>query len=215
MNRATYDIQMPHGATAGVVSDWESMQGDVVIPVQTHSCNVAVIGGDGIVGALDDTDAIISMAPGMKIGVRTADCVPVVVYAADIRAVAAIHAGWKGTLGGIVDRTLDRLQQLGAKPEMIHAAFGPSICGDCYEVSGEMAEAFASAGFADAIPSHRHIDLEKVNTIRLQRRGIPDANIIPKPSCTFESRTLPSWRRQPTPARLLTWISLTETNRQK
>lgn len=214
MKTQTYDIHMPHGAIAGVASDWETMKGEVAIPVQTHSCNVAVIGRDGIAESPDDTDAIICLDPGVKIGVRTADCVPVVVYAPDIRAVAAIHAGWKGSLGGIVDHTLDRLLQLGASPAMLHAAFGPSVCGDCYEVSEELAESFASAGFAEAIPSHRHIDLERVNTMRLLRRGIPDTHIIPRPACTLETTALPSWRRHPTPARLLTWISLTETNRQ-
>ena len=78
--------------------------------------------------------------PGLPIGVRTADCVPVILYAEDIKAVAAVHAGWKGTLGGIVDVVVDRLADMGSDPRNIHATFGISICGNCYEVDNDLGE---------------------------------------------------------------------------
>lgn len=195
------------GIIGGVVFDDREMP-EVVRPVQTHSCNIAIVGADGTVPNLDDTDAIICMAQGVKIGIRTADCVPVVVYAPDIRAVAAIHAGWKGSLGGIVDMTLKRLKSLGADLSLAEAAFGPSICGDCYEISTELADRFSDKGYTDCFVSERHIDLESVNRKQLLVAGMMAEKIHQKRYCTFESEFLPSWRRSPTDRRLLTWISM-------
>ena len=85
---------------------------NIVLPKQTHSLNVAIVSDGNEI--LEDTDAIITGTPGLSIGVRTADCVPVILYAEDIKAVAAVHAGWKGTLGGIVDVVVDRLADMGS-----------------------------------------------------------------------------------------------------
>ena len=68
---------------------------NIVLPKQTHSLNVAIVSDGNEI--LEDTDAIITETPGLPIGVRTADCVPVILYAEDIKAVAAVHAGWKGS----------------------------------------------------------------------------------------------------------------------
>ena len=195
------------GAVGGVVPDWHDIP-DVLLPVQTHSCNVAVIGPEGAIPVLDDTDAVISLRYGLRIGVRTADCVPLLIYCPDIRAVAAIHAGWRGSLGGIVDATLRRLKDLGADLSKAEAAFGPSICGECYEVSHELVDQFADAGFADCMVKYRHIDLESVNRKQLLAAGVSSEKIQPKACCTFETASLPSWRHSPTDRRLLTWIQL-------
>lgn len=195
------------GLEGGVVSDYQMMP-EVVHPVQTHSCNVAVIGRDGVIPNLDDTDALICMKRGIRIGVRTADCVPVVVYAPDIEAVAAIHAGWRGSIGGIVGKTMEILSQLGADLSKAEAAFGPSICGECYEVSEDLAERFREEGYADCIVADRHIDLQAVNTKQLLSAGIAPDKIHPKQFCTYETEWLPSWRRNPTDCRLLTWIGM-------
>ncbi len=204
--RYSYEIQMGERVRCGVEADANKIMVEVVKPVQTHSCNVGVIRKCGVVPQFDDTDALICLREGMRIGVCTADCVPIVLYASDVNAVAAIHAGWKGSLGGIVDNVIVKLIELGANPKCINAAFGPSICGECYEVSEELAEEFINAGFEDAIVSHRHISLEKVNSIRLIRSGVKPENIEAGRFCTHETPWLPSWRRSPTSTRLLTWI---------
>lgn len=207
MNTLNYNLHFDSpDVDAGVVSD-VAMAGGVILPTQTHSCNVAVIGVDGKIPPLDDTDALISLHPGIAIGVRTADCVPVVIHAPDIHAIAAIHAGWKGSLGGIVSNTVSKLKELGANPALMKAAFGPCICGQCYEVSPEMAEDFRVAGFSRCIIGYRHLDLEAVNVCRLVDAGVNRANIRLKQMCTYETTTLPSWRRSPTPHRLVTWIA--------
>lgn len=179
------------------------------MPQQTHSCNVAVIGRDGVVPPLADTDAVISQCSGVAVGVRTADCVPVLLYAPDIPAVAAVHAGWRGSLGGIVSGTVGLLTHLGADPARIKAAFGPCICGKCYEVSPELAEDFRRAGFAGCIIGTRNLDLVAVNRSRLLDAGLLPANIETSSSlCTRETNWLPSWRRCQTDARLVTWIKM-------
>jgi YfiH family protein len=171
--------------------------------------------------------ALITDIDGLTIGVRTADCVPILLYAADIKAVAAIHAGWKGTLHGIVDNVIDMLTDRGCDPTKIHACFGPSICPQCYEVDPSLAQQFIDAGFANSvIYSHTidpltgnafaqrkpHLDLVKVNFKRMINKGLASNNINTLSPCTRHHRsdnpsasatagseafTFHSWRRDP------------------
>lgn len=214
--RLDFDV---NGVRGGVYAD-DCLAAGVVRPVQTHSCNIGVIERDGIIGIFEDTDALICFKERVKIGVRTADCVPVMVYCPDLRAVAAIHAGWKGSIGEITRKTLERLREAGADLSRAEAAFGPCICGDCYEISEELAERFRLAGYGDCFKSARHLDLEAVNKKQLLAAGLKEEKIHRKPCCTFESAgdsigeriieniILPSWRRKSTDFRLLTWIQL-------
>ncbi|MDE7080821.1 MAG: polyphenol oxidase family protein [Muribaculaceae bacterium] len=146
---------------AGIRRD-VAMERAVVLPQQTHSANVAVVehrhldrlrNGDATSWPeiFGDTDALITRLPGVWIGVRTADCVPVLLCADDIRAIAAIHAGWKGTRSDIVGATVRRLVDMGADAARIRAYIGPCICADCYEVSPELAEEFRAAGLAAGV----------------------------------------------------------------
>lgn len=197
------------GIEAGVWPDADTLPFPVVIPCQTHSCRVCIVGDSIPSGGYPDIDALVTFRRDAAVGVRTADCVPLLLYAPDIGAVAAVHAGWKGTLGGIVTNVLALLADRGADMSRIQAAFGPSVCGACYEVSREMTGRFADAGFADCVIGERNLDLEAVNRRRLMAAGVPEANIRASVACTKETSRLPSWRRSHgTPARLVTWIRL-------
>lgn len=89
-------------------------------------------------------DASIARAQGILLGVQTADCVPILLADTKRHAVAAVHAGWRGTLKRIVMKTLGRMQmKFGTRPEDTIAALGPAIGGCCYEVGPEVAQAFA------------------------------------------------------------------------
>lgn len=202
------------GIYAGVAAGENPPQG-IVLPVQTHTSNVGVIEqGDGAIPPFRETDALVSFRENLAIGVRTADCVPIVLYAPDIRAVAAVHAGWKGSLAGIVDNVADILASRGADLALTHAAMGPCICGGCYEVSLELAARFADAGFAGCISHGRYLDLPAVNRSRLTAMGVPPENIAMPLACTRTDSRLPSWRRCPgTAERLVTWICLRPQNR--
>lgn len=193
--------------SAGVLAD-AGEAGDVLMPVQTHSCNVAEVKAGS--ASPEDSDALICRQAGVRIGVRTADCVPILLYAPDISAVAAVHAGWKGSLNGIVNNTLERLRAMGADISRIEACFGPSICGSCYEVSPEMIAEFKGAGFGECVIGERNLDLEAVNHQLLRECGVAEENIGSLHICTRETPGLPSWRREQSPRRLVTYISICE-----
>ncbi len=162
-----------------------------LMPGQTHSLNVGIAEDQN--DHFPDTDALVTFKRNFPIGVVTADCVPVIVYAPDVEGAAAIHAGWKGTLGGIVDKTLDVLEEHGASPAEMTAAFGPSISKEKYEVDEALADKFREAGFGDYVSypdgegSKPHLDLQGVNVERLLRRGIKHENIISNPDCTYST----------------------------
>ncbi len=184
----------------------DSLSADCVLPVQTHSLNVAEVTGPD--DCFPETDALFTRLKNVAVGVRTADCVPIVMYATDIEAVAAVHAGWKGSLGGIAGTTVDRLVEAGADPGNIKVFFGCSICKDCYEVDQDLADKFISAGFGECVfqpdgASKPHIDLQGVNVRRLLGKGIKESNIVTNPDCTLETKdcrgnhAYHSWRRTP------------------
>jgi hypothetical protein len=95
-------------------------------------------------------DALLTRTRGVLLAVQTADCVPILLADARHRAVAAVHAGWRGTLARIVAKTIGRMRMLyGTKPADVLAALGPGIGACCYEVGPEVVQAFAGQ-FADA-----------------------------------------------------------------
>lgn len=90
-------------------------------------------------------DALITATPGLLLGVQTADCVPILLADTRRRVVAAIHAGWRGTLARIAVKTLGRMKmEFGTQPRDVVAALGPAIGRCCYEVGPEVAQAFAA-----------------------------------------------------------------------
>ena len=90
-------------------------------------------------------DAMATRAPGLLLGVQTADCVPILLADTRQRVVAAIHAGWRGTLARIVVKTLGRMQmEFGTRPRDVVAALGPAIGRCCYEVGSDVARSFAA-----------------------------------------------------------------------
>lgn len=113
----------------------------IMIPRQTHSANVAWVDKPG---EIPDTDAVITSVPGLCVAVKTADCIPVLLYDEAQRLVAAIHAGWRGTVGRIVEKTI---QEMGSRGEDLYAIIGPGISFEAFEVGDEVYEAFLQAGF--------------------------------------------------------------------
>lgn len=110
---------------------------------QFHSDVIHVVAERGTEAAR--ADALITRTPGLLLGVQTADCVPILLADTRQHAVAAIHAGWRGTLARIVQKTLGRMRlEFGTRPGDVVAALGPAIGGSCYEVGPEVAQGFAS-----------------------------------------------------------------------
>jgi YfiH family protein len=157
-------------------------------------------------------DASATNRPGVLLAVQTADCVPILLVDPKKRAVAAIHAGWKGTLARITEKTVGRMHlEFGSKPADLLAAIGPSIGPCCYEVGADFVTKF-SGQFADASgyfdeprtgdepnplqwlnmapPGHQppprnvHLDLPKANRAQLLAAGLHPRNIFPSDLCT-------------------------------
>lgn len=181
----------------------------LALPVQTHAARVAIVRQPD--ETFPDTDGLISLSPEIAVGVRTADCQPVILFAPDIRAVAAVHAGWRGTIARISGSAVSELCRLGASPSLMRAFLGPAICGQCYEVSPELVDDFKAAGFAiNTAP--RHLDLADLNSQDLVGAGLRRANITGSEHCTLHTVAprYPSWRRVPgTTTRLITAARLT------
>jgi YfiH family protein len=170
-------------------------------------------------------DASVTKIPGLLLAVQTADCVPILLVDPKNRAVAAVHAGWRGTLARIVEKAIGRMQmQFGSRPAELFAAVGPAIGGCCYEVGTEVAAAFSgqfsnATEFFDELrtgdepnplqwlnmmpPGHQPppkkvlLDLRKANRFQLEAAGVPAANIFVSDLCTGCNRDrLFSYRKE-------------------
>jgi len=129
---------------------------------QVHS-DIVVSAGAEACGFLGDGDGLVTATPGLWIGVRTADCAPVILADPVRRAVAVIHAGWRGTVGMIVARAVARMgAEFGSRAADLVGAVGPTIGPCCYEVGPEVARQFAP-WWPDA---GDHVDIG--GTLRLQ-----------------------------------------------
>jgi YfiH family protein len=124
--------------------------------------------------------------------IRTADCVPILLADENGRAVAAVHAGWRGTALAISARVVEMLEELGIPPGRLRAALGPSAGPCCYRVGGDVVEAVAAgAGMAPEMLSHRHedgghtIDLARANSAQLASAGLRERFISAAPWCTI------------------------------
>ena len=176
----------------------ESDTSHFVFPRQTHSDRVAVVTSANFSNTIDDTDALITNESGLFICVQTADCVPVLLFDPAKKVVAAIHAGWKGTISKIAKKAVERMtEEFGCSPSDIVAGIGPSIHLHAYEVGPEVVEA-VEANFSNfpalLKPSmnkgHAFFDLWEANQTVLTESGIPEENIEVMGLCSFEHADL-------------------------
>jgi len=156
-------------------------------------------------------DALVTDDIGRRIGVRTADCLPILLLDAGRRAVAAIHTGWRGTAAAIVALAVEKMQlDFGSRPVDIHAALGPCIGECCYEVGPEVASQFSSL-FPEwpVVTGKWRVDLAEANRRHLTAAGVPADQIFASGLCTFcLPEHLFSYRREPqTPERMVSVIS--------
>lgn len=126
-------------------------------------------------GRFTGFDALVTNVPGLLVGVTVADCVPVLLYDSEHQAVAAIHAGWRGTVGNIVTRTLEAMQRhFGTQASHCYAYIGTCIDACSFEVGPEVAEQFApSVKRMDAASGKGFVDLKAANFALLTEAGIP------------------------------------------
>ena len=168
-----------------------------VMPRPTHSLNVAIVSSPC---EPVDVDAIVTSERRLALCINTADCVPVVLADPEAGVIAAVHSGWKGTVGRITARAVDAMVAIGAVPSRIHAAMGPCICRGCFEVGHEVAALFRDASLSDAVVDltpKPHVDLPAAVAMTLAECGVsPDAVAMPcgcsrcRPDRWFSARKL-------------------------
>ena len=165
---------------------------------QVHGADVRVVNtvdeakpAEGQLGETIYCDVIVSNANGVLAGVKTADCVPVLIGDPVTRAFAAVHAGWRGTLARAVVVGVEHMrQEYGAKPADLRVAIGASAGPCCYEVGAEVIDAFNEKFNDDGLftptrPGHAKIDLLKANTDQLMSVGVLPERIHVAPICTM------------------------------
>lgn len=146
---------------------------EVVVMDQEHGREIHVVGnGDRPASG----DGILLYKPGIAGVIKTADCLCVILVDPGFPMAAIVHAGWRGTLKKITSKALGMMTERGAAKQRIVALMGPSIRGCCYEVGGEVREAFLAEGFPETVFSERngslYLDLKNANARLLTDEGV-------------------------------------------
>jgi len=217
--------KFPADVEAFTAGKGEELPYAVLQPHQVHLDKIVVIDEDFIKslqeeGAtldsdearerLQSVDALVTNLPETPIGVRTADCVPVLLYDPENKVVAAIHCGWRGTVQKLSQKTISVMRErFSTDPAKLFAAIGPSISVDAFQVGEEVVKTFEKAGFpmeqiceirhgeeplsalAEAIIPRQmrngyHIDLWKANSWLLTEVGVDPHNIEVSGICTYQ-----------------------------
>ena len=178
---------------------------------QVHDKKVAIINRPGLTREdLEGYDAFITNLKEVAIGVRTADCVPVLLYDPATKTIAAVHAGWKGTVLNIVQEAIGVMKDcFSTNPKDLMAVIGPAIGPDSFQVGEEVVEQFRAAGFdmdgiwqqmgpgdGTQMSGGHHIDLFKANRILLEKAGLSPANIQIAGIDTYTDTAFYSARRE-------------------
>lgn len=201
-----------------------------IIPHQTHGTKVLTIDKaffeldhPSAIETLYGVDATISIENDIFLCVTSADCVPILLFDKRNKVIAAIHAGWRGTVGRIVAKTIKEMERnFQSSPQDMVAGIGPSICVEHYEVGEDVIDCFRSEGFdlsdeslfqKNTSSTKMHVDLKEINRRELLSLGVKEDNIEKSPLCTFEREDIFfSARRQTVHSgRMLTGIMMKHT----
>ena len=168
----------------------------LIFPKQTHTATVKTITNDFFdLGEeaqkyfLNETDAVITNLKGVCVAVKTADCVPVLLFDSKRKVVAAVHAGWRGTIQNIVFVTIQKMiKEFGTDPSDLIAGIGPSISPEVYEVGEEVWKQFDTEFYIASNPEKadkKLLDLWNANYQQLIKAGVPVKQIEVARTCTF------------------------------
>jgi polyphenol oxidase len=159
---------------------------NIYLPVQKHTDRVHIIDGDL---TQQVADAVVTDRAGILLGVRVADCVPILLLDKKNTVIGAVHAGWRGTATQIIRKTIHvMVEHFHSSPSDIMVALGPSVRGNCYQVDADVMDAIAQAtGDGDYYVRADEkfcIDLVAVNRLQAVSLGIPGDNIWSSDECT-------------------------------
>ena len=160
---------------------------------QTHTTNVAVVREEDRGKRFMETDGMVTNVPGICLVTFYADCVPLYFVDPVHKAIGLSHSGWRGTVGRMGQVTLEKMKEVyGTRPEDIYAAIGPSICQDCYEVSGDVIEEFQKSFKKSVCPQlfykkengKYQLNLWRANQLVLTEAGVAEPKIAVTNLCT-------------------------------
>ncbi|GAB5045754.1 peptidoglycan editing factor PgeF [Thermodesulfovibrio sp. TK110] len=157
------------------------------IPVQRHTDFVVNL------NALTEpsvADAVITDQKNLFIGIKTADCLPALIFDPEEKVIAAVHAGWRGTAKGILRKTILKMNEIyGCEPKNLLIAFGPYIKGCCYEVGEEVIEALRKEipeeNYIFRVNRKKHVDIGIANCFQAISAGVKKENIWISEDCTY------------------------------
>lgn len=153
----------------------------LVLPIQVHSADAVIVEAPIGAEAAPKADALVTAKPGIAVGVVTADCAPILIcdpHAGDHGVCAAVHAGWRGGVSGILETAVDKMVALGADPGRISASIGPCLSQASFEVGPELVDAvldvspWAEDRFSRGAGDRSQFDFCDYLTGRLTRLGI-------------------------------------------
>jgi YfiH family protein len=203
---------LQHGFGTRLSAAWPDAAG-LATAKQIHSDRVLVANQAGHLGT---GDAIISQRPGLTVAIRTADCLPILIVDPRTRAVAAVHAGWRGVVAEIAPKAVKAMGlEFGSRPEDLEIAIGPGIGPCCFEVGPEVAVQFR-AFFPERNDLCARAKLDLVETVsrQLRRNGIAMGQISTSGLCSCCGAELfESYRRDREGARrMVAAVGVTQTS---
>jgi YfiH family protein len=174
----------------------------LVTAYQTHSVKVAEVDRPWRRDQAPEVDAMVTRAPGVGLGILSADCAPVLLADAAAKVVGAAHAGWRGALDGVLAAVVEAMCRLGAERAHISAAIGPCIAQQSYEVGPEFHARFRRAGSDNdrffrpsaGKPGHLRFDLPGYVAARLAEAGVGQITLAGRDTCA-EAAGYFSYRR--------------------
>lgn len=159
----------------------------IYMPIQKHTDNIQILNSytEPIIA-----DALITDRKNLFIGIKTADCLPVLIFDTINRVIGAVHAGWRGTAKGILKKTINKMKEIyGCDSKNLLIAFGPYIKGCCYEVGDEVIEEIKKEipeeEYIFRINGKKHIDIGVANFIQALSAGVKKENIWISKDCTY------------------------------
>lgn len=190
------DSDRKHLLKTVLESEFKLKSAATLWPRQTHGKKVGIVTEQTLTEPFDETDALITSLPGVFIGVKTADCVPVLLYDSYTQTIAAVHSGWRGTVQNIVAETLLTMQhEYGTQASNVWAAIGPCISMEHYEVGPEVRtefeNQFQSKQISEVIKPKSNgkilLNLKKAIEFQLRDWGLPASQIDCMEACTFNA----------------------------
>ena len=174
------DIKQAVGIHDGRIVTMKQVHGDRIIDVSDKKIKEA-----------GECDGMVTAEVGIFLGVLTADCLPILLVAPKQKQVAAVHAGWRGTLAGIAAHAVRRFREnYAVAADEIEAALGPAIGRCCYEVGDDVAQPMmdrwgdAAQACIDSNGAKPHLDLRALNRAILAKAGVPAKQIFEVGPCT-------------------------------